>query len=76
MLHEGHRERLRNKAIEHGFGCLEEHERLELLLGYAVPRRNTNEMAHMLIDRAGSLRGVFDMDASEIKKITLRLSRT
>lgn len=69
MLHEGHRERLRNKAVEHGFECLEEHERLELLLGYAVPRRNTNEMAHMLIDRAGSLRGVFDMDAAEIRKV-------
>ena len=69
MIHEGHRERLRNKAIEHGFGCLEEHERLELLLGYAVPRKNTNEIAHILIEEAGSLRGVFDMDWSEIKAV-------
>ena len=69
MIHTGHRQRLRNKALEHGFGCIEEHERLELLLGYAVPRKNTNEMAHLLIDKAGSLRGVFDMDWSEIKSI-------
>jgi len=70
MIHKGHRERLRNKAIEYGFECLAEHERLELLLGYAVPRKNTNEMAHMLIERAGSLRGVFDMDIAEIKSIS------
>ena len=69
MLHEGHRERLRNKAKEYGFSCLEEHERLELLLGYSIPRRNTNEIAHELIDSAGSLRGVFDLDTAEIEKV-------
>lgn len=68
MLHDGHRERLRNKATDFGIECLEEHEMLELLLGYCVPRRNTNEMAHELINRAGSLKEVFDMEVSEICK--------
>lgn len=69
MLHDGHRERLRNKAMEHGFVCLEEHECLELLLGFSILRRNTNEVAHELINRAGSLSGVFDMELSELKKV-------
>ena len=68
-MHEGHRERLRNKALKYGFGCLAEHERLELLLGYAVPRKNTNETAHKLIEHAGSLKAVFDMDVGDIKKV-------
>ena len=69
MIHNGHRERLRNKAEEYGFSCLEDHEKLELMLGYSIPRRNTNEIAHELINYAGSLRGVFDMEMSELKKI-------
>ena len=69
MLHNGHRERLRNKAVEHGFSCLEDHEKLELLLGYSIPRRNTNEIAHELINYAGSLGGVFDMETSELKRV-------
>ncbi|MBQ7292824.1 MAG: hypothetical protein IJW79_03685, partial [Clostridia bacterium] len=69
MLHKGHRERLRSKALDFGMECLEEHEALELLLGYCIPRRNTNEIAHELINKAGSLIGVFDMDFSEICKI-------
>ena len=68
MLHEGHRERLRAKAEEYGMTCLEEHEALELLLGYGIARRNTNEIAHELINRAGSLRGVFDMSLAELEK--------
>ena len=69
-MHEGHRERLRNKATAYGFECLEDHEKLELLIGYAVPRKNTNEMAHLLVSYAGSLRGVFDMDMAEIKSVS------
>lgn len=69
MLHDGHRERLRKKAIDYGFNCLEPHECLELLLGYAIPRKNTNDIAHALINRAGSLRAVFDMEMSELKQV-------
>lgn len=69
MLHQGHRERLRKKAFEYGFDCLEDHECLELLLGYAIPRKNTNDIAHELINKAGSLRGVFDMEISQLKRV-------
>ena len=68
-LHSGHRERLRNKALEYGMECLEDHEVVELFLGYSIPRKNTNEIAHRLVDAAGSLGGIFDMEISEVKKI-------
>ncbi len=68
MVHDGHRERLRAKAENFGLECLEPHEMLELLLGYSIVRRNTNEMAHDLINRAGGLREVFDMKDSELVK--------
>ena len=69
MLHEGHRERLRSKAEEYGVACLEEHEVLELLLGYGIARRNTNEIAHELINKAGSLKAVFEMDIADLTRV-------
>lgn len=67
--HEGHRERLRNKFLTNGLSTFEEHEIIELLLFYAIPRGNTNEIAHALIDRFGSVRGVLDAKAEELEKI-------
>ena len=56
-IHDGHRERLRKKFKE---GNIEDHELLELLLFSSIPRRNTNEIAHRLIDKFGSVNGVFN----------------
>ena len=54
-LHKGHRRRLKQRfLISEGEG-FNEHELLELLLFYAVPRRNTNDTAHRLIERFGSV---------------------
>ena len=47
--HDGHRERMREKFRKNGFNGMAEHEILEVLLFYALPRVNTNEIAHMLI---------------------------
>jgi DNA repair protein RadC len=58
--HSGHRDRLRAKYLSKGIETLAPHEVLELLLFYAVPYRNTNDMAKNLIDRFGSLSSVFD----------------
>ena len=69
-IHAGHRERLRNKFINHGHEALEEHELLELLLFYAIPQKNTNPIAHALIDRFGSLKNVLDAEVSELCEIS------
>ena len=56
-LHKGHRERLRQSYIENGPDGMHEHQLLELLLTYAIPRRDTNPIAHRLLDKSafGSL---------------------
>lgn len=59
MTHNGHRERLKKRFL-----CspdsFEDHELLELILFYSIPRKNTNETAHKLLSRFGSIHGVFD----------------
>ena len=59
-VHEGHRERIRNKYVNKGIEVFEQHEILEMLLFYAIPRKNTNDIAHRLLEACGSLSAVFD----------------
>ena len=67
--HDGHRQRLKEKFLATNGAGLEDHELLELLLFYSVPRINTNEQAHDLINSFGSLKGVFDADVKELCKV-------
>ena len=66
--HIGHRKRLRNRYIENGIDALAEHEILELLLFYAMPRIDTKPMAHRLIDEYGSLESVLNASFDSLKK--------
>lgn len=68
-LHAGHRERLRKRFLASGLEGFGDHEVLELLLCYAIPRRDVNDMAHALIDRFGSLAGVLDAPAGELMTV-------
>lgn len=70
VSHSGHRERVRQKFLTGGITeATSQHEILEMLLFYSVPRKNTNEMAHQLIDRFGSLAGVLEARPADLKKI-------
>ncbi len=57
-LHDGHRQRMRARFLLHGAAGFNEHELLEMLLFYAIPRVNTNELAHRLLETFGSLHAV------------------
>ena len=59
--HENHRERLKKRFLNSP-ESFEDHELLELILFYAIPRVNTNETAHNLLRRFGSLKGVLDAE--------------
>ena len=54
-LHDGHRQRAKDRYRQLGADALADHELLELALFYAMPRRDTNETAHRLLDQFGSL---------------------
>lgn len=65
-LHDGHRDRVREKFLEDGLDKFRDHEVLELMLFYAIPRKDTNEIAHKLINRFGSFSSVLDADFDSI----------
>ncbi len=68
-IHSGHRQRMRDKALNHGFDSFEQHELLEMLLYSTVPQKDTNPIAHDLINAFGSFHAVFEAPAEELMKV-------
>ena len=68
--HSGHRERMRQRfERDSGMDSFAPHEALELLLTYAIPRKDTNPIAHHLIERFGSLHAVLEAPADELMAV-------
>lgn len=65
-VHAGHRSRMRKRFLATGLEGFQDHEVLEFLLYYAIPRRDVNETAHLLLDRFGTLSGVLDAQAEDL----------
>ncbi len=68
-VHDKHRIRLRERFRANGLDDFQQHQVLELLLFYAIPRKDTNEIAHMLLEKFGSLAGVMDAPIEELVKV-------
>ncbi|MDR0531331.1 MAG: DNA repair protein RadC [Oscillospiraceae bacterium] len=68
-MHEDHRQRVRERFLSAGLASFPPHNVLELLLFYSIPRRDTNEIAHRLLDRFGSLTGVLEAPFEELCKV-------
>lgn len=68
-VHDGHRDRLRARFLEYGLDNFNDLNALELLLFYAIPRRDTNEIAHALLECFGSLEGVFYASERELLQV-------
>ena len=67
--HDGHRKQMRERVEKFGLDSLAPHEVLEYLLYITNPRKDTNSIAHALIERFGSLNAV--LDASEAELLTV-----
>ena len=65
----GHRERLRRRFRQAGPEGLHDYELLELLLTYAIPRRDVKSLAKDLIRRFGGLSGVLDASFEELEAV-------
>ena len=68
-IHAGHRQRLKERFLKEGLDSFQDHEVLELLLFYCIPRRDTNLLAHELISRFGSFAAVLEAQPRELKKV-------
>ena len=69
IKHDGHRERLKQRFRDEGLTHFDDLNVLELLLFYAVPRRDTNPIAHALMDRFGSLRAVLEARPEDLAAV-------
>lgn len=67
--HHGHRQRLKDKVRKNGLSSLSEHEIIELLLTYTIPRRDTNALAHDMLDSYSSISGLIDANYKDLQKI-------
>ncbi len=65
-IHKGHRERMRQKFLEHGAGIFDTYELLEMLLYSVIPAKDTNPLAKQLLAAFGSLLGVLSASREEL----------
>ncbi len=68
-IHDGHREKMRRRFLHGGLDAFADHEALELLLYYAIPRKDTNAIAHALMERYGSLSAVFSAPVEDLQRV-------
>ena len=65
-LRNGHRERLRQNFLD---GKLAKYEVLELLLSYAIPRRDVRPLARMLLNKFGGMYSVLSASIEDLCKV-------
>ncbi len=68
-IHDGHRQRLKERFLQEGLDHFDDLHALELLLFYCVPRKDTNPLAHRLLDQFGSFDGVLDANPRELMAV-------
>lgn len=68
-IHDGHRDRMKDRFRRHGLDNFDDHNVLELLLLYAIPRRDVNPIAHALLDNFGTLDAVLEATLEELMTV-------
>ena len=69
-LHDGHRQRMRERIMDGDLEKLQPHEVLEYLLFSFIPRKDTNGIAHALINEFGSFYGVLNADPVRLSRVS------
>lgn len=68
-IHAGHRERMKSRFREVGTAGFDRHQLMELLLFFGIPRRDTNELAHRLVNTFGTLYALMDASFEELMTV-------
>ena len=69
-IHDGHRQRMKTRFLEHGLDNFDDVNALELMLFYAQPRQDTNVTAHALLERFGSLSAVLEASPRDLTAVS------
>lgn len=69
-IHKDHRQRLKYQFLENGIGTLTEVQVLELLLFFAIPQRDTNPLAHKLLNEFSSIKDVLSASPEELMRVS------
>lgn len=67
--HDGHRQRLMQRFRDNGLDEFHSLQVLELILFFSIPRIDTNDLAHALLDRFGSVSRVMDASLDELMEV-------
>lgn len=68
-IHAGHRQRLKERFLKEGLDNFTDIQVLELALFYCIPQKDTNPIAHALLDHFGSLSQVLEASPEELRKV-------
>ena len=68
-IHDGHRQRLKERFVQQGLDQFTDVQALELLLFYCIPRQDTNELAHRLLERFHSFSQVLEADVEDLVQV-------
>lgn len=68
-IHKGHREKVKQRYYEAGLGSMPDHNILEMLLFFGIPQKDTNPIAHELMEKFGSFSGVLEAGMTELKSV-------
>lgn len=68
-IHKNHRSRLKAQFLNNGIETLTDIQKLELLLFYSIPQKDTNPLAHELIAKFGSLKNVLCADFNQLTSV-------
>jgi DNA repair protein RadC len=66
----GHRGRLRQRLLDGGDDALADHEVIEYLLMTAIPQKDVKPLARVLIQKFGSLAGVFNAEPRALMQVS------
>ncbi|MBR5135359.1 MAG: hypothetical protein IKV35_07150 [Clostridia bacterium] len=68
-LHNGHRQRVKDRYAAGGIDVFSPHEIVEFLLFFAIPQKDTNELAHRLIETFGTVRGILNAEPETLMNV-------
>ena len=68
-IHKDHRKRIRARYFKEGIKSMADHNIVEFLLFFGIPYKDTNDIAHELIDKFGDLNGILEAPVEELMKV-------